>query len=150
MDNVSRAVSRLGSVIVALCVVIGMGVSAEAHDVRGVGFCEPGQETCCVHPASVHFKDDLGLSFVVIPSSVEMNYAAGFCPRQTSLLPKLGTPGLYGLASMLPADHPAYGLIPDPTCVPVKMKPLWLWIKVDGKLVRERMHNVIVEEAGCR
>ena len=97
--------------LAAACLIALSAASAKA---QGVGYCQPGQTTCCVHPLVINFVDDLGMDLILRPNEYEANYAAGICP----LAPggALETPRLFQFLSELPEDHPALEIV-QPQCV---------------------------------
>ena len=105
----------------------------------GVGFCQPDTTTCCLHPLTINFKEDLGFTFVLQPKQFDANFCLGFCPEVSDALM---TPGVYEMYSRI-------GLSVEPCCVTHRTRELEALLRVDGILIIEELQDVIVNSCRC-
>lgn len=75
----------------------------------GVGFCSANQALCCLQPLTVNVQTDLNLPFIISPTTININYCQGVCPRTPG--GDLMTPQIFAQYSQL-LSGPAASLTP--------------------------------------
>ena len=116
-----------------------------AAQMTGVGACRTNQSTCCLNHLELNFHDDLGLDFIVLPTTFTANYCEGVCPDMMG--GQLMTPRIFELFSRLPEMNPGSSL--EPCCTGNQYKSLEILIRRGGKYVIEELSHVTVLSCRC-
>lgn len=103
----------------------------------------PAEETCCIKQSIVNFHDDLGFYWIRAPTTFQLTYCKGVCPRILSS----GTSNLE-FRSQLRTTNPTSS--PEPCCVPHETRSLTLLTVHEGKPVLLKLPGMIVDSCQCR
>jgi len=115
------------------------------EQLTGVGTCRTNQSTCCLQHLELSFRDDLGLDFIILPTTFTANYCEGVCPEVMG--GQLMTPRIFELFSRLPETNPGSSV--EPCCTGNQYKPLEILMQRDGEYVIEELSHVTVLSCRC-
>ena len=99
-------------------------------------YCQ-SNETCCLHPLSINFQDDLGLDFIIEPKSFYANYCLGTCLYNES-------PAVYYFYHLLGPNSPASSI--QPHCVPRSTRNLNVLLRIRLPLGQGLIRDILLIE----
>ncbi len=103
----------------------------------------PNEETCCLKESTINFHEDLGFDWIIAPTTFQLTYCKGLCPRVLSH----GTSNLE-FRGQLRTSNPTSS--PEPCCVPHDTRPLTLLTRHETELVLLKLPGMIVDSCQCR
>ena len=108
----------------------------------GVGFCQANMTTCCLHPLTINFREDLGFDFILQPREFAANFCEGLCPDVSGSGSHV-TPGLYYFLNRLDSS------LVEPCCVTHTTQSIEVLYKLKGVLVIDELQSVTVTSCRC-